>query len=246
MAQYFISDLHLEEEKPALTRFFFDFLQLISPTAESLYILGDFFEVWIGDDEQTPLQRDVANRLHRLSDNGASIFLMHGNRDFLIGTSYAEQCGAELIHEPYPITLAGRKALLMHGDSLCTDDQQYMKFRQMTRDSAWQQQVLKRPLPDRKVMARQLRQMSEAKNQGKSMEIMDVAQATVENLFIKEDIDLLVHGHTHRPAVHKLTVRSQSVQRIVLGDWGDSTWYGKAEGDRFELLKIESSSQAEG
>ncbi len=238
MSQLFISDLHLDENAPEITAFFYSFLDKIAPGAEKLFILGDFFEAWIGDDEQTALQVEVAAKLSRLNQAGTEIFLMHGNRDFLIGESYAQQCCATLLTDPTVIDLYGRKALLIHGDSLCIDDKEYMKFRGFARSSAWQQQVLTRPLEDRKKMAMQMRQLSMAKNQGKTQEIMDVNQDEVIRVMQDHNVDLMIHGHTHRPAEHPIILNDQPASRIVLGDWHDTTWLLNVSDTQPELTHL--------
>ncbi|WP_431688670.1 UDP-2,3-diacylglucosamine diphosphatase [Hahella sp. NBU794] len=244
MPTLFISDLHLEVEKPELTRFFFNFLDKIAPNADALYILGDFFEVWVGDDEQTALQVEVAQRLHRLAEAGTCIYLMHGNRDFLIGDTYAKQCGATLLEEPHSLDLYGVPSLLMHGDSLCTLDAAYQKARATFRNPAFQSQFLSRPLDQRQLTARQMRQISMAKNQGKAEEIMDVAPDEVISAFNTYKIELLIHGHTHRPDTHRYNLPQGEVKRIVLGDWGDETWYGRADADGFQLLNLKAEDIA--
>jgi len=238
MPQLFISDLHLDEDAPEITAFFFAFLNKIAPGTKKLFIIGDFFEAWIGDDEQTALQQEVAKQLSALSYAGTEVFLMHGNRDFLIGESYAQQCSATLLTDPTVIDLYGRKALLTHGDSLCIDDKEYMKFRSFARSTAWQQQVLTRPLEDRKKMALQMRQLSMAKNQGKSQEIMDVNQDEVIRVMQKNSVDLLVHGHTHRPAKHIINANNFKAQRLVMGDWHETTWYLQASNTAPELIQL--------
>jgi len=160
----FISDLHLEESRPDITEAFLGFLDEKARSADVLYILGDFFESWIGDDEHTPLQLQIATALRTLSDDGMEIFLMHGNRDFLIGEDFCERAGATLLNDPALVNLYGTRTLLMHGDSLCTADEEYQKFRASMRNPQWQQMILQRPLADRQQMARQLREISMAKN----------------------------------------------------------------------------------
>lgn len=230
MSMLFISDLHLEESHPQITAAFLRFLETDAAQAERLYILGDFFEAWIGDDEGTPLQLQIADALRTLTqERGTALFLMHGNRDFLIGQDFCAQTGATLLHDPCVIDLYGRPALLMHGDSLCTRDLEYMKFRQNMRNDQWQTLFLKRPLAERQLVARQLRQISMAKNQGKMETIMDVTPEEVVRVMADAGVDLLIHGHTHRPAVHALEIDGQPAERIVLGDWGSHYWFIRAD-----------------
>ncbi|MEC7378027.1 MAG: UDP-2,3-diacylglucosamine diphosphatase [Pseudomonadota bacterium] len=237
MTTLFISDLHLEESRPDITRAFLAFLEQKAAGAESLYILGDFFEAWIGDDERTPLQEQVAGALRQLSDSGTRLFLMHGNRDFLIGEDFCARVGATLLDDPTVIDLYGTPTLLMHGDSLCTADVEYQKFRANMRNPQWQQMILQRPLKDRQQMARQLREISMAKNQGKEEFIMDVTPEEVVKDMEHHGVQRLIHGHTHRPAVHELTANGQPARRIVLGDWDQNVWWLEARPDEEPALK---------
>lgn len=215
----FISDLHLTAEHPDITRSFRQFLDTHANGAASLYILGDFFDVWIGDDVDTPLIEEVTTRLAGLGANGTRLYLMHGNRDFLIGAGFARRCGARLIAEPYRLNLYGRQYLLMHGDVLCTDDHDYQAFRRMVRDPHWQREFLARPLAERQAFAAEARQQSRSMNSNKPEDIMDVNVGAVKELMSRYGSDCLIHGHTHRPAVHDIHLPERTVQRIVLGDW---------------------------
>lgn len=232
MSTLFISDLHLEEKRPEITAAFHRFIQERAVQAEALYILGDFFEAWIGDDENTSLQNEIAEALHQLSAGGTRLFLMHGNRDFLMGNAFCERIGGELLEDPTVIDLYGEPTLLMHGDSLCTADIEYQKFRKNMRNPAWQQAFLKRPLADRQLVARQLREISLAKNKGKQEDIMDVTPEEVVQQMSAHGVKQLIHGHTHRPAVHQLNVEGAPARRIVLGDWDKAIWYIEAETGR--------------
>lgn len=238
MTTLFISDLHLEESRPDITGAFLEFLKTRAMGVQRLYILGDFFEAWIGDDERTPLQEQVAAALREVRDSGTEIFLMHGNRDFLIGHDYCERAGATLLDDPTVIDLYGTPALLMHGDSLCTADVEYQKFRANMRNPQMQKMMLARPLADRQQMARQLRQMSMAKNQGKAEAIMDVTPEEVVKQLEAHGVQLMIHGHTHRPAIHDLQANSRKARRIVLGDWDKHLWWLEASpGQAPELNK---------
>ncbi|MBL1274018.1 MAG: UDP-2,3-diacylglucosamine diphosphatase [Oceanospirillales bacterium] len=228
MTTLFISDLHLEESRPDITGAFLRFLKEKAPGAEQLYILGDFFEAWIGDDEHTPLQEQVAAALRTLSDNGTRIFLMHGNRDFLLGEDFCARAGATLLDDPTLIDLYGTPTLLMHGDSLCTADVEYQKFRANMRNPKTQKLILARPLKDRQQMARQLREMSMATNRDKAEGIMDVTPDEVVRVMEAHDVPRLIHGHTHRPAEHALKVNNKTAKRIVLGDWDTNLWWLEA------------------
>ena len=225
MTTLFISDLHLEESRPDITRAFLAFLEQKAAGAKRLYILGDFFEAWIGDDERTPLQEKVAAALRNVSGGGTEIFLMHGNRDFLIGANFCDRAGAALLEDPSVIDLYGTPTLLMHGDSLCTTDEEYQKFRVNMRNPQWQKMVLQRPLKDGQQMARQLREISMAKNQDKEEFIMDVTPGEVVREMEAHGVQRMIHGHTHRPAEHALTANGQPAKRIVLGDWAENVWW---------------------
>lgn len=239
MTTLFISDLHLEESRPDITGAFLGFLKTHAMGVERLYILGDFFEAWIGDDERTPLQEQVAAALREVRDSGTEIFLMHGNRDFLIGNDYCERAGATLLDDPTVIDLYGTPALLMHGDSLCTADVEYQKFRANMRNPQMQKMMLARPLEDRQQMARQLRQMSMAKNQGKAEDIMDVTPEEVVKELEHHGVQLMIHGHTHRPAIHDLEANGEPARRVVLGDWDTHVWWLEARsGQEPELKKV--------
>lgn len=237
MTTLFISDLHLEESRPDITGAFLNFLDEKARGAEQLYILGDFFEAWIGDDERTPLQEQVAAALRNVSDSGTGIFLMHGNRDFLIGEDFCERAGATLLADPTVIDLYGTPTLLMHGDSLCTADVEYQKFRANMRNPQWQQMILQRPLKDRQQMARQLREISMAKNQGKEEFIMDVTPEEVVREMEAHGVQRMIHGHTHRPAEHELNANGQPAKRIVLGDWAENVWWLDVTADTSPALK---------
>ena len=237
MTTLFISDLHLEESRPDITGAFLGFLKTHAMGVEQLYILGDFFEAWIGDDERTPLQEQVAAALREVRDSGTEIFLMHGNRDFLIGNDYCERAGATLLDDPTVVDLYGTPALLMHGDSLCTADVEYQKFRANMRNPQMQKMMLARPLEDRQQMARQLRQMSMAKNQGKAEDIMDVTPEEVVKELEHHGVQLMIHGHTHRPAIHDLEANGEPARRIVLGDWDTHVWWLEARSGQEPDLK---------
>ena len=236
MSTYLISDLHLDESRPDITRAFFDFLRGPAAGAEALYILGDFFEVWVGDDDDAPLVAEVAAELKRYSGSGAELYLMHGNRDFLLGQDFAHRAGAVLLPDPSLVTLAGQKVLLMHGDSLCTLDQEYMAFRRQARDPNWQEALLAKPLEERRQIAAQIRAASKSMNSRKAEDIMDVTPAEVEKVMREHNVRTLIHGHTHRPARHQLSIDNEAAERIVLGDWGELAWCVKADKHAIELL----------
>ncbi len=224
MTTLFISDLHLDAERPHITELFSGFLRGQAREAEALYILGDLFEAWVGDDDPSPTGERVAAELLALGDSGVPVYFMHGNRDFLLGQEYARRAGMILLPDPAVVQLHGSPALLMHGDLLCTDDVSYQAFRAQTRNPLWRSQFLAQPLAARLAFAQQARAASRAHQAGLqdagSMEaITDVAPHTVESTLRRYGIDTLIHGHTHRPATHALDVDGRSSRRIVLGDW---------------------------
>ncbi len=236
MFRLFISDLHLHESRPQITRAFFHFLRTQAQGAEQLYILGDFFDAWIGDDDDAPLNVEVAAELKQLSNSGTDIFLMHGNRDFLLGEKFAEQAGATMIEEFSVIDLYGQPTLLLHGDSLCVDDRDYIAFRKQVRSPLWQQQILAQPLAARRALAAQLREKSQAMNSLKAEDIMDVNHAEVVRVMDDAHVKRLIHGHTHRPARHELTLEDGIAERIVLGDWHHNGWAIRSTPDKTELF----------
>lgn len=236
MHTLFISDLHLHESRPQITRAFFHFLYTQAIHAETLYILGDFFDAWIGDDDDSELVQDIADGLRKLSELGTAIYFMHGNRDFLLGNTYASKAGMRLIDDGTVINLYGTPTLLMHGDSLCTDDVEYQQFRAMVRSPQWQQQILAQPLAARRALAIQMREKSQSMNSLKAEDILDVTPADVITQMEAAGVTRMIHGHTHRPARHSLIVNNQSAERIVLGDWHEFGWCVKADNNSIELI----------
>lgn len=214
-----ISDLHLDDRRPAITRLFLDFLQGPARGAESLYILGDLFEAWLGDDLPGRTGRAVAEGTRALADTGVPVYFMHGNRDFLLGEAYCRQAGMTLVHEPRVDTLHGTPTLLMHGDSLCTDDEAYQRFRSRSRDPAWQRRMLRLPGWVRRLIAARARRASRKYQADTRPEILDVNAGAVQTAFREHGVTRLVHGHTHRPAIHSLDIDGHDCRRIVLGDW---------------------------
>ncbi|MDX1589738.1 MAG: UDP-2,3-diacylglucosamine diphosphatase [Oleiphilaceae bacterium] len=225
MTTRFIADLHLEESRRDITDAFLGFLADYGHGIDALYILGDLFENWIGDDERTPLQEEVSQALASVSESGTDLYLMHGNRDLLIGQDFCQRVGARLLDDPTVVDLYGEPVLLMHGDSLCTRDLEYMKFRKSVRDGKWHRAFLNRPLAERQQVARQMRQLSQMKNQGKPREIMDVTPEEVVRVMQEHRVRTLIHGHTHRPQVHELSLDGAQARRLVLGDWDRRVWY---------------------
>ena len=229
MSVLFISDLHLEAERPDITRAFLHFLSTRARSAQALYILGDFFEAWIGDDGMDEFQHSIARALRELTDSGTRIYLMHGNRDFLIGKAFCREAGCTLLRDPSLIDLGGEKILLMHGDSLCTLDAAYMKLRRWLRNPVSLFILRNLPLATRRKLARKLRKESRAQTRMKASEIVDVTPAEVEKIMRDKGVRILIHGHTHRPAVHELEIDGRPARRIVLGDWDRQGWALEAD-----------------
>ncbi len=215
----FISDLHISLEKPEITGRFLSFLSDRAPKAAAVYILGDLFDAWIGDDDFTPPNNKIRKQLKQLTDSGTPVYLQQGNRDFLLGKQFAEDTGVMLIDEYTVIDLHGAPTLLTHGDLLCTDDLPYQAFRVKAHTLTWQQSVLSKPLFLRLLAARWYRVRSYLHKRKKSQEIMDVNQDTVSNIMRERHCLRLIHGHTHRPAVHNFTLDDQTAQRFVLAAW---------------------------
>lgn len=215
----FISDLHLSESQPHTASCFVRFLSRVGPDTSALFILGDLFETWIGDDDNTNFNHHIQQQLRGLSQRGIDLFIMHGNRDFLIGKKFATNCGATLIDDPTLIQLGSLKVLLMHGDTLCTDDTEYQAFRRKVRKPWVKQLFLMIPLWLRRLIVSGLRNTSKRRVKHKSCEIMDVNQDAVVETFLSQGADILIHGHTHRPNIHEYTHPPSLLKRIVLGDW---------------------------
>ena len=215
----FISDLHISLEKTEITRRFLAFLQCRARRAKALYILGDLFDAWIGDDDNTPPNKAVKSALHALAISGTEIFLQLGNRDFLLGERFCRETGIRPLDDYAVIDLHGTRTLLTHGDLLCTDDLAYQAFRAKSRNVEWQQNVLSKPLWLRLLAARWYRLRSHFHKRGKSLEIMDVSQQTVTDVMHQYSATILIHGHTHRPATHNFDLNGTPAQRIVLADW---------------------------
>lgn len=231
MTSLFISDLHLDASRPDITAAFERFMLQIAPTADALYILGDFFEVWIGDDDRSEFNQHIIALLRDYSSSGKSLYVMVGNRDFLMGADFASQCGAVLLTDPTAIDLYGTPTLLMHGDSLCTQDLEYMAFRQQARSPQWQQQLLAQPLAARRAIAKQLRETSKSMNSLKAEDIMDVTAGEVVREMEQHQATRLIHGHTHRPDRHPVSLSKGVGERVVLGDWHDFLWWLEADTD---------------
>jgi UDP-2,3-diacylglucosamine hydrolase len=236
-----ISDLHLEEERPDISRAFLHFLETRASQAEALYILGDFFEVWIGDDAMTPFQHSIAEALRRLSERGTRIYLMHGNRDFMLGDGFCRAAGCTLLSDPSVVELCGERVLLMHGDSLCTRDEGYMRLRRLLRNPFSLLVLRHLPLSTRRKLARKLRNESRTQTRMKATDIIDVTPELIPRVLAEHRVRTLIHGHTHRPATHELLVNSQPAQRIVLGDWDRQGWALQVDESGFHQSSFELS-----
>lgn len=222
----FVSDLHLCSTRPQITRLFEHFLGEIAPQAEGLYILGDLFEYWAGDDDLAdPFNAGIVRLLRATAERGTRIYVMHGNRDFLLGDLFMQDAGARLLPDPTVIDLHGAPALLMHGDTLCTDDHDYQRFRTMVRDPQWQATFLAKPLAQRKAQIEELRRRSETEKSLKAADIMDVNQHAVAAALRAHHYPRLIHGHTHRPARHEHHIDGMLCERWVLPDWYETGGY---------------------
>jgi UDP-2,3-diacylglucosamine hydrolase len=238
-ATLFISDLHLDSARPAITDLLLNFLEQPARQAEALYILGDLFEAWIGDDDAAEPGQTVAAALRALTDSGVPAYFLHGNRDFLLGARFAAASGIQLLPESVIIQLAGNPVLLLHGDTLCIDDVEYQAFRAQVRHPAWQAQILALPLAQRRALAGQLRETSRQAAQQKAADITDVNPVEVERVMRAQGVQHLIHGHTHRPAIHEWLLDGQPARRAVLGDWQEqqgSVLCCDADGWRLEPL----------
>jgi len=219
MTTLFISDLHLDASRPHITRLFLDFLETEAADADALYILGDLFEAWIGDDAPDEVGDQVADGLARLHERGVPCFFIHGNRDFLLGDAFARRARMTLLPDPSVIEIEGESVLLMHGDTLCTDDAPYQAFRAQTHTPLWQSAFLSRPVAERQQFAARARAESARYTRSVGDAITDVNGEAVEAALRQNTTAQMIHGHTHRPAIHALTVDGKPMRRVVLGDW---------------------------
>lgn len=235
MTTLFISDLHLDAVRPRITQLFLQFLQTEARRAQALYILGDFFEAWIGDDDPDPHHAEVIAAVRTLTAAGVPVYFMHGNRDFLIGAGFMRNAGCTLLSDPVRVALYGTPTLLMHGDLLCTDDLEYQKFRRQVRDPAWQKAFLAKPVMERRRFAQQARAQSQTQTAAKPDYLMDVNQQEVERVMREHQVTRLIHGHTHRPAVHRFGADGKDLTRIVLGDWYEQSSVLTVDQGTFEL-----------
>jgi|TARA_A100001011_G_scaffold110599_1_gene117214 UDP-2,3-diacylglucosamine hydrolase len=216
----FISDLHLSENTPSVTEGFFEFLKTAAQELSHLYILGDLFEAWVGDDDNSEIATSVMQKINHATRTGLEIFFIHGNRDFLCGQKFAEQSNLTLLPDPFFLNFFDQKIALSHGDSFCIEDLEYMKFKKEVRSEEWRREFLQKPLNDRLNIASNMRDASQKNNTNKDIAIMDVTPTAIQDFFAEHHIDLLIHGHTHRPDTHQIN----SGTRIVLGDWHKTGW----------------------
>jgi len=235
MARLFVSDVHLDARAPQATEQFLQFLRAEAAGAEALYILGDLFEAWVGDDDAEPGNERVCRALRALTESGVACFALHGNRDFLLGAGFCARSGCRLLPDPVIVQLAGERVLLTHGDALCTDDHAYQELRSIVRQPAWQQRFLALPRSHREQLADEARAGSRRHTARTVPYIMDVNAEAVAAAFRAARVRRMVHGHTHRPAVHDLEVDGEAAQRIVLGAWYEQGSFLRCDRGRYEL-----------
>ena len=235
MTSLFISDLHLETERPETIDLFCRYLAEAAAGIQRLYILGDLFEAWIGDDDDDAGLVPVVEALRRLTDRGVDCSVMHGNRDFLIGERFCAETGCRLLGDYATVVVNGEAVLLTHGDLLCTDDVDYLALRRTVRDPRWQSEFLAKPLNERRAIAEQLRLRSQQEVAAKDYEIMDVNQNAVESVMRRFGVRFLLHGHTHRPGIHRFDIDGADATRIVLGAWEPSGRVVRWDERGFEL-----------
>ncbi len=242
MPTLFISDLHLCEDRPHINALFLNFLANDLNGIRALYILGDLFEVWIGDDAISTSNKTILAGLKNVTQNGVPIYVMHGNRDFLLAESFCEQTGCQLISDPGTIDLYGTPTLIMHGDTLCTDDTSYQQFRSMVRSETWQTQFLEMTAEQRQQIATKYRNESKIQTRQKKPEIVDANQQAIETIMQQHNTQYLIHGHTHRPATHQFKLNGDNAQRVVLGDWYDHGSVLIVDKNGYDLRKLTSQS----
>ena len=226
MNRYFISDLHLDESRPKTTRLFKTFIKQIikeNVNGTEIYILGDLFESWIGDDYDNPFHDEIKLLLTSMSNSGIKVFFLFGNRDFLIGETFLSETGIELLDDPALLTINEKRVLITHGDQMCLDDKDYQNFRAIVRNSEWQKDFLSFPISTRLKIAGEAKDASKQSKQQKVFEIMDVNDKAVEAIFNEHQIDLMIHGHTHRPMKHEIILDGKTYYRYVLGDWTEDS-----------------------
>ena len=238
MSRLFVSDVHLDASTPEATEQFLEFLRTRAADAEALYILGDLFETWVGDDDPDPAKARVCEGLRTLTTGGTGCFVLHGNRDFLIGRDFCRNTGSRLLADPIVLDLDGERVLLTHGDALCTDDHSYQELRSIVRTPEWQRRFLSLPLADRELLASKARAGSRDHTSRTIPNIMDVNEDAVSAAFRATRVRRIIHGHTHRPAVHDTAIEGEPAQRMVLGAWYEEGSYVDYESGRYELRPL--------
>ncbi len=239
----FISDLHLDESRPDLCQGFFDYLDRIIPDTERLFILGDLFEAWIGDDDLSTFNTSIIKNLSTFTQSGAELYIMHGNRDFLLAENFARATGAHIIQDPYILNAGDSLYLLSHGDSFCTDDVDYQAFKLKIRSPETINFLLSQSLNDRKLLAESLRKDTQQAVESKSLSIMDVNTDTVTTSFANHKVKLMIHGHTHRPAIHTHCIKGEDCRRFVLGDWQTHGYEIVLDNKSLQLVKFNLKDQ---
>jgi UDP-2,3-diacylglucosamine hydrolase len=237
VTELFVSDLHLDGQSVAANERFVTFLAQEALQARVLYILGDLFEAWIGDDDPDPTKAHICAGLRRLTDRGIGCFVLHGNRDFLLGEQFAARTGCRLLPDPVIATFDSEPVLLTHGDALCVDDHPYQELRTTVRQASWQKRYLHLPLATREVLANQARRGSQAHTSRQVPYVMDVNEAAVSAVW-RTGINRIIHGHTHRPGIHRAFFEDRPVERIVLGAWYEQGSYLLHDGERYELREL--------
>lgn len=238
MTRLFISDLHLDAESPEAVEQFLDFLRSHAADAEALYILGDLFETWIGDDDPDPAKARVCEGIRSLTAKGVGCFVLHGNRDFLIGREFCRRTGSRLLSDPVVADLEGERVLLTHGDALCTDDHSYQELRSTVRTPEWQRRFLALPIADRELLANQARAGSKAHTTRTVPNIMDVNEDAVSTAYRATRVRRIIHGHTHRPGIHDTAIEGEPAQRLVLGAWYEQGSYIQYTKGQYELRQL--------
>ncbi|MEM6640421.1 MAG: UDP-2,3-diacylglucosamine diphosphatase [Pseudomonadota bacterium] len=245
MTTWFVSDIHVSDERPDIRDAFVTFLSESVQGASALYVLGDLFESWVGDDDPDPSKRAAVDAIRALSDDGTACFFCHGNRDFMVGGALADMAGFALMEEEHVLEIGGERVLLMHGDSLCVDDHEYMAVRKQVRDPQWQAQIRSLPLAQRQALAASARQQSRTDMAIKPEDIMDVNRNAVLDAMSRHDVRRLIHGHTHRPDTHALENAGKKLVRHVLGDWYEQGDVLVHDENGFRRLRLSAGGHCE-